>query len=448
MVYLVKYSSGKQIASFDDLFELHYVRLISSGSFMLDPGFCLFLDDGKHMILGSVSHHQHRPAADAEIPSPSFNPHSVVMNHPSPDYVFYLIHIGSGVVYDQIYFDKDVIMLGSCNPGVSLCGDLLSIFSSEHQTIKIYRIDMEQMRFQLVDRIGAFLYEEDEKLFANVTDANLLLGIRQKVIASLFEEASERAVNRDAALRSLHKKIESYQQLIIWRAQFLDEHHMILFLASNDMIPYNKVDEVPKQFTIVIWSLGDKSIVDIFHDSTLEDFHELLRVHHHSFKVAPSCPAGNLWFHNYMGSASTCEWERSLWKREHELVTKKKFELYAQLNALMALPFSSQHATYTPWTDLSVFKFDPRVFSSHRKARSPSDYPVKLFSRRSGALVANLDNATRAEGRMGASSAKMVNWAIHPTLPLFVSFPGGFWQENMPIHIYYRSNQREGDDAG
>jgi hypothetical protein len=35
----------------------------------------------------------------------------------------------------------------------------------------------------------------------------------------------------------------------------------------------------------------------------------------------------------------------------------------------------------------------------------------------------------------------MVNWAVHPTLPLFVSFPSGFWQENMPIHIYYRTAQ-------
>uniref|UniRef100_A0A7C9FIW4 Light-mediated development protein DET1 n=1 Tax=Opuntia streptacantha TaxID=393608 RepID=A0A7C9FIW4_OPUST len=195
---------------------------------------------------------------------------------------FHLLRLEDGFILDKKVFHNDFINLAH-NMGVYLYDDLLAIVSLRYQTIHILQI-RDSGNLVDVRAIGEFCREDDE-LFLNssaqftaisekskqnetpannndnnpnnnvaVPQSSFLSGIKQRLLSFIFQATWNEEADETLRVQRLKKyfyfHFQDYVELIIWKVQFLDRHHLLIKFGSVDGGVSRNADHHPAFFAV------------------------------------------------------------------------------------------------------------------------------------------------------------------------------------------------------
>ncbi|KAL5182078.1 Light-mediated development protein DET1 [Glycine soja] len=297
---------------------------------------------------------------------------------------FHLLRLEDGEILDKKVFSNDFVNL-THNMGVFLYDDLLAIVSLRYQTIHILQI-RDSGNLVDVRAIGEFCREDDE-LFLNsnaqgmaFSDKNkqlqlpgnhienhmhqgqpnlgnsFLSGIKQRLLSFIFQGLWNEERDDTLRIQRLRKKFyfhfQDYVDLIIWKVQFLDRHHLLIKFGSVDGGVSRNADHHPA--FVAVYNMDTTEIVSFYQNSADELYllFEQFCDHFHA-------TSRNSMYMNFISSHSN-----NIHALEQLRSIKDKASSSAQFvkKMLASLPFSCQSQSPSPYFDQSLFRFDDKVY--------------------------------------------------------------------------------------
>uniref|UniRef100_A0A1J3D9M5 Light-mediated development protein DET1 n=1 Tax=Noccaea caerulescens TaxID=107243 RepID=A0A1J3D9M5_NOCCA len=443
----------RRASRFDSFFTQLYSVNLASANELICKDFFLYFHAHRFGLFATSTAQIHDSA-----PTPG-----AVPGVPSIDKItFVLLRLDDGVILDERVFLHDFVNL-AYNMGVFLYDDLLAILSLRYQKIHLLQI---RDSGHLVDarEIGYFCREDDE-LFLNsnsqmmmTQDKNkqqnlsgnreddaenglhrslpnaensFLSGIKQRLLSFIFREIWNEESDNKLRVQSLKKKFyfhfQDYVDLIIWKVQFLDRHHLLIKFGSVDGGVGRNADHLPAFFAV--YNMETTDIV-AFYQNSAEDLYQLFEQFSDHFTVASSSP-----FMNFVTSHSN-----SVHALEQLKYMKNKANIFPQFvkKMLVSLPFSCQSQSPSPYFDQSFFRFDEKLISAADRHRQSSDNPIKFISRRQPQTLKFKIKPGPECGSADGRSKKICSFLFHPHLPLAISIQQTLFMPPSVVNIHFR----------
>lgn len=424
----------------------HTVNVAPSGEH-LNRECSLFTDDGKYVVVGSACYIPSEP-------HPFFfdvyrNNESVSPNPRSPleDYSLHIIDLHTGLLSDTRKFQCDKIFL-SHNQGLYLYHNTLAVLSVQQQTIYIFQITPEGT-FIDVRTIGRFCYEDDALFLSAVrpspnTNSQTYRPYRDPCINSLKHRLLTflwRRAHKDGtpeAMRHFYKYFDCIRWLRMWKIQLLDEEHLLIKCASEDVVTLRVQDPNSQPSFFVVYNMVSTEVIAVF-ENTSEDLLELFENFSDLFRNATlHAPI------QFTCSASSNIHARQIHRRFKHTIINAKYggQLEAVKRLLAQLPISSQSYTSSPYLDLSLFSYDDKWVSVMERPKICGDYPIKFYARDSGILRFKIYPGLLT--RSSSSSARrLVAFTFHPYEPFAISVQRTNTEYVVNFHVRHQANMAE-----
>ncbi|KAL5182073.1 Light-mediated development protein DET1 [Glycine soja] len=357
---------------------------------------------------------------------------------------FHLLRLEDGEILDKKVFSNDFVNL-THNMGVFLYDDLLAIVSLRYQTIHILQI-RDSGNLVDVRAIGEFCREDDE-LFLNSNAQRASPGAAVKlclgdllVMGSNPETASLHMqglvyvweMGMHWRIQRLRKKFyfhfQDYVDLIIWKVQFLDRHHLLIKFGSVDGGVSRNADHHPA--FVAVYNMDTTEIVSFYQNSADELYllFEQFCDHFHA-------TSRNSMYMNFISSHSN-----NIHALEQLRSIKDKASSSAQFvkKMLASLPFSCQSQSPSPYFDQSLFRFDDKLISATDRHRQSTDHPIKFILRRYPYSLKFKIKPGPEAGSMDGRAKKISSFLFHPILPLALSVQQTLFLQPSVVNIHFR----------
>lgn len=428
---------------FSEFFRLrHIVNVSGNGGEQLNRECSLFTDDCRHVIVGSAMY-------VPEEPHPFFwdmhrNNESVSPSPRSPleDYSLHLVDMVTGTLKDKRTFKTDKIFL-SHNQGLYLYRDTLAVLSVQHQTVHIFKVTKEG-HFVDVRTVGRFCYEDDELLVSSAFLAagrseqrpyceRTLNSLKHRLLVHLYRQAE--AEQNPTALRKFYQHFDQLCDLRLWKMQLLDERHLLLKYASEDVVSFRLSDPNSQPSFFVVYNLVTTEVLAVYENTSeellelLENFSDLLRnAALHSDAQLTCSPSNNIY-------------ARLVQQRFKQTIVNARYggQTEAVKRLLAQLPISSQSYSNSPYLDLALFSYDDKWVSVLERPKACGDYPIRFYARDSGLLKFKI--YAGLQGRNAPPAARrLVAFTFHPYDPFAISVQRTNAEYVVNFHIHNSSS--------
>ncbi|XXG67031.1 hypothetical protein AAC387_Pa06g0467 [Persea americana] len=435
---------------FESFFTQLYSVSLASGNELVCKDFFLYVENNQFGLFATSTSPVHdAPATEGAI-------HGV----PSIEKItFHLVRLQDGVILDEKVFNNDFVNLAhSMGMGVFLYDDLLCIMSLRYQTIHILQI-RDSGNLVDVRAIGAFCREDDE-LFLNSHSQSMavldkgkqndlamhqvenglqhhqhtpggpfLSGIKQRLLSFIFRgiwnEEADHALRVQCLKKKFYFHFQDYIDLIMWKVQFLDRHHLLIKFGSVDGGAFRNIDHHSAFFAV--YNMETTEII-AFYQNSAEEFYYLFEQFCDHFHAT----SRNSLYMNFISSHSN-----NIHALEQLRFVKNKASFPQFVKKLMAsLPFSCQSQSPSPYFDQSLFRFDEKLISAMDRHGQHNENPIKFISRRqANTLKFKIKPGPEAGGAEGRQ--KRSSFIFHPILPLALSIQQILMQPTV-VNIHFR----------
>lgn len=207
---------------------------------------------------------------------------------PLEDYTLYLVDLHLGKLCDTRQFKIDKIFL-SHNQGLYLYKDTLAVLSVQHQTIHIFQI-LDGM-FVDVRRIGRFCFEDDSYFFNSIFPnerafrETFISSLKHRLLSFLYRRALR--ISQDTRdpyeIRKFCLYFENFNSLRLWKMQLLDENHLLIKYASEDVVTLKSTDGNNQVSFFVVYNMTESKVLAVFENTSkvlldlFEDFCDSFR---------------------------------------------------------------------------------------------------------------------------------------------------------------------------
>ncbi|PNY08370.1 light-mediated development protein DET1 [Trifolium pratense] len=427
---------------------------------------------------------------------------------------FHLLRMEDGEILDKKVFSNDFVNL-THNMGVFLYDDLLAIVSLRYQTIHILQI-RDSGNLVNVRAIGEFCREDDE-LFLNSnaqgmslsdrnkqqqvpenrlenhmhqgqlnTENSFLSGIKQRLLSFIFQGIWNEETDDSLRIQRLRNKFyfhfQDYVDLIIWKVQFLDRHHLLIKFGSVDGGVSRNADHHPA--FVAIYNMDTTEIVS-FYQNSADELYMLFEKFCDHFHVT----SRNSMYMNFVSSHSN-----NIHALEQLRSIKDKASNSSQFvkKMLASLPFSCQSQSPSPYFDQSLFRFDDKwdwgwgnhldviihletgccayclryyetlmlwfldswkeiqtefllvelvgtfLISATDRHRQSTDHPIKFILRNSPYTLKFKIKPGPEAGSMDGRAKKISSFLFHPILPFALSIQQTLFLQPSVVNIHFR----------
>lgn len=350
---------------------------------------------------------------------------------------FHLLRLEDGVVLDHKCFHNDFINLAH-NVGAFLYDDLLAIVSLRYQTIHILQI-RDSGNLVDVRAIGTFCREDDE-LFLNSSAQNIHettvacfhSGIKQRLLSFIFRGIWNEETDPTLRVQGLKKKFyfhfQDYVDLIIWKVQFLDRHHLLIKFGSVDGGISRNTDLQPA--FLAVYNMETTEIV-AFYQNSADELYLLFEQFYDHFHATSRSP----YTMNFVSSHSN-----NMHAREQLRCIKDKASNSLQFvkKMLASLPFNCQSQSPSPYFDQSLFRFDEKLISATDRHRQSTDHPIKFILRRQPCTLKFKIKPGPEAGSTDSRIKKISSFLFHPVLPLALSIQQTLFLNPAVVNIHFR----------
>ncbi|KAJ7955534.1 Light-mediated development protein DET1 [Quillaja saponaria] len=378
---VIKHDLPSTAKSFESFFTQLYCLPLASCNELICKDFFLYVESSQFGLFATSTAQTHDvPAAGG-----------AVQGVPSIEKItFHLVRLEDGIVLDEKVFCNDFVNLVHNNMGVFLYDDLLAIVSLRYQTIHILQI-RDSGNLVDVRAVGAFCREDDE-LFLNsnsqlpgnqvestllqsqpILENSFLSGIKQRLLSFIFREIWNEETDETLRVQCLKKRFyfrfQDYVDLIIWKVQFLDRHHLLIKFGSVDGGVSRNADHHTAFFAV--YNMETTEIVS-FHQNSADELYLLFEQFSDHFYAT----SRNALYMNFISSHSN-----NIHALEQLLCIKDKANSSSQFvkKMLGSLPFTCQSQSPSPYFDQSLFRFDDKLISATDRPRQSTDHPIKFI---------------------------------------------------------------------
>lgn len=428
---------------FDRFFTLKFRVNVAKGAEQLNRECSLFSEDSRYVIIGSASF----------IPDeirPHFyeiytNNESVTPNLQSPleDYTLHLVDLHLGKLCDARKFKVDKIFL-SHNQGLYLYKDTLAVLSVQHQVIHIFQL-LDGM-FVDIKKIGRFCYEDDRYLYTRVYPFERAFrevsinSLKHRLLAFLYRRAVKiSAANKNPSeLRKFYHYFDNFNSLKMWKMQLLDENHLCIKYASEDVVTLKSTDVNSQPQFFVVYDLKSTNVLAVYENTSTD----LLRVFEKFCDMFRNASVNNET--QFTCSPSNNIYARLLQKRFKQTIINAKFggRAEATKRILSQLPISAQSYSSSPYLDLSLFSYDEKWVSVMERPKACGEHPIRFYARDSGFLKFII-----YAGMIGVTPnvRRLVAFTFHPTDPFAISVQRANAEYIVNFHIRHDTDYTEED---
>ncbi|KAH3741544.1 hypothetical protein DPMN_048269 [Dreissena polymorpha] len=369
---------------FEKFFKLRCTSLVATNGGHLNRECSLFTDDGKFVIVGSA---QYVP----EEPHPLFfdthrNNEAVNATPRSPleDYCLHIVELESGHLCDFRSFKYDKIFL-SHNQGLYLYKNTLAVLSVLQQTIHIFHVTPTG-EFIDVRSIGRFCYEDDGLYFDVFQESmgrssqsqymeKTMNSLKQRLLVFLFMKAKQSGSAYE--LRRFYQYFEQFAALKMWKMQLLDEAHLLIKYASEDVVTLKITDPNSQPSFFVVYNMVETEVVSV-HENTSDDLLMLFENFCDMFRNATLHTEAQ-----FTCSSSSNLYARQIQQRFKQTIINAKFggNTEAVKRLLAQLPISAQSYSSSPYLDLALFSYDDKWVSVMERPKPCGDHPIRSVHR-------------------------------------------------------------------
>nr|CAG4643057.1 EOG090X028J [Ilyocryptus agilis] len=389
----------------------------------------LFVGDGRFVIVGSASYVPEEPAPNFfEI----FRNNESVSPHPrSPleDCSLHIVDIVNGRLCDTRTMKTDKIFL-SHNQGIYLYEDTLAVLSVQHQTIHIFRITNEGY-FADVKSIGRFCFDDDEWLVNQVRGMwppgqpvrsfreATINSLKHRLLVFLYRRAVRMSQEEGNMLhvRRFFQNFEHFRLLRLWKMQLLDESHLLLKYASEDVVTLRAPEPNTQPAFFVVYNMETSEVLNVYENTSeelldlYENFCDLLRNSLMHWEWQFSCSPSSNVYANVMH------------QRFKQTIVSARFggTTEATKRLLSQLPISAQSYSASPYLDLQLFSYDDKWVSLMERPKTSGEHPIRFYLRQSGLLRFRIYAGILGRPAPPSSARRLVAFIFHPTDPFAIS---------------------------
>ncbi|KAL1568098.1 acid phosphatase det1 [Salvia divinorum] len=368
---------------------------------------------------------------------------------------FHLVRLEDGVILDERVFCNDYINLAH-SMGVFLYDDLVAIVSLRYQRIHILQI-RDSGNLVDVRSIGEYCREDDE-LFLNsssqgmsipdrntaqnignglesihhMPETSFLSGLKQRLLSFILRGIWNEEHDPTSRMQCLKKKFyfhfQDYADLVIWKVQFLDRHHLLIKFGSVDGGVARNTDNHPAFFAV--YNMETTEIIS-FYQNSAEDLYTLFELfcdHFHS-------SSKNSFYMNFLSTHSN-----NIYALEQLKCNKTKASSCQQFvkKMLATLPFNCQSQSPSPYFDHSLFRYDEKLISATDRHRQSTDHPIKFILRRQPNTLKFKIKPGPESGNSDTRTKKISSFLFHPILPLAISVQQTLFLQPAVVNIHFR----------
>lgn len=194
---------------------------------------------------------------------------------PLEDYTLYLVDLHQGKLCDTRRFKVDKIFL-SHNQGLYLYKDTLAVLSVQHQCIHIFQL-LDGM-FVDVRRIGRFCFEDDYYFYNSVFPGErafretFINSLKHRFLAFLYKRAQymSKLSRNQNEIRKFYQYFENFNALKLWKMQLLDENHLLIKYASEDVVTLKATDANVQSSFFVIYNFIQSKVLAVYENTSKE----------------------------------------------------------------------------------------------------------------------------------------------------------------------------------
>ncbi|KVH31636.1 De-etiolated protein 1, Det1 [Cynara cardunculus var. scolymus] len=352
---------------------------------------------------------------------------------------FHLLRLEDGVVLDERVFCNDYINLAH-SMGVFLYDDLLAIVSLRYQRIHILQI---RDSGSLVDGMSNVDRSAPQHMTMNnaangphleqpAQENPFLTGIKQRLLSFIVRGIRNEEKDETMRIQSLKKKFyfhfQDYVDLIIWKVQFLDRHHLLIKFGSVDGAVSRNADNHPAFFAV--YNMESTEII-AFYQMSSDELYWLFEQFSDHFHVPSKSPP----YMNFISSHSN-----NIHALEQLRSSKNKatsFSLFVK-KVLASLPFNCQSQSPSPYFDQSLYRFDEKLISAADRHRQSTDHPIKFILRRPPHTLKFKIKPGPEAGITDCRTKRISSFLFHPIFPLALSVQQTLFLQPAFVNIHFR----------
>eukprot|EP00271_Cylindrocystis_brebissonii_P015894 TRINITY_DN38960_c0_g1_i1.p1 TRINITY_DN38960_c0_g1~~TRINITY_DN38960_c0_g1_i1.p1 ORF type:complete len:255 (-),score=32.72 TRINITY_DN38960_c0_g1_i1:502-1266(-) len=233
-------------------------------------------------------------------------------------------------------------------------------------------------------------------------------------------------------LKRFYYHFQHYLDLVMWKVQFLDRHHLLIKFGSLEGVNLRTSDSAQQNAFFAIYHV-DTTQVLAFYQNSSEDFLEMYERFCDFFRATPRSHA---WLSSCSNNAHVRE---TLRKQKATAAATKGSSSYAQTikRALAVLPYNAQSHSPSPYFDQTLFHFDEKLISAFDRHKPCAEHPIKFISRRRpNALKFKIIPGAEL-GPADSRVKRVASYVFHPFLPFAISIQQSFMQPTI-VNFHFR----------
>ncbi len=408
---------------FSQFLQQRHVVRVSQGEEILNPECSLFTDDSCYVIVGA--RHPLPDEASSRFYEVYRNNEAITPNYrlELEDYSVSIVSLKTGVVTDRRRFRLDKIYLNH-NQGIYLYKNILAMLSVQQQVIHVFQVT-PQGTFIEMRTIGRFCYDDDEIFYRQTcheparnlnrpyTD-KCINSLKQRLLVYLYRAAQNGHINQ--GVRAFYWAMEDLLNLRMGKLQLLDEEHLLIKYASEEVVTYRNGDPTNMPSLFVVYNMTTTQILAVY-EHTSPELLRLMENFQDHFR--------NSWLHlspQFPSSPSSSLYAQRIQQmfKSTLIAAKNGGQREAISRMLTQLPISAQSYSPSPYLDLALFTYDKKWVSQLERPKTCGDHPIRFFTCDSGMLRFKI-NTGAAERQVSPNNRRQVAFIFHPFEPFIIS---------------------------
>lgn len=234
-----------------------------------------------------------------------------------------------------------------------------------------------------IREIGRFCYEDDSFLINSVYPGNntrpfrdaTINSLKHRILVFLYKHACHlsQLSNDPTELRKFYQYFDQLKSLRMWKMQLLDENHILIKYASEDVVTLKSTEPNSQSSFFVIYNMNESKVLAVYRNTSkelldlFENFCDLFRnARIHAESQFTCSPSNNLY-------------ARLLQQRFKHTIVSARFGgcTEATKRLLAQLPISAQSYSSSPYLDLSLFSYDDKWVSVMERPKACGEHPIR-----------------------------------------------------------------------
>ena len=246
-------------------------------------------------------------------------------------------------------------------------------------------------QFVDVRSIGRFCYDDDHLVVSAIRNTvggrqepdrpnkdKSINSLKHRLLVHLYRQAQAecKRTGERMPLQQFYQYFEEFNKLRMWKMQLIDESHLLIKYASEDIAALKVNDPNSQPSFFVVYDMVSTEVLAVYENTSgellklFENFCDLFR------NATLHCNA------RFTCSASSNIHARQIHERFKQTIINAKFggQLEAVKRLLAQLPISAQSYSSSPYLDLSLFSYDDKWVSVMERPKACGDHPIRFVT--------------------------------------------------------------------